>query len=161
MKTLLNIRQEYVSLIDTIEQNEGELTPEMEQALTINRQELSAKSLAYVEFIGNLEAQNDRIDEEIRRLQKLKKRNTHLLDFLQKGLIQAVNEFGPIRTGTYNINVRQSEECVVEDPEQVPDQFKTVRVDVQVDKQAIKRAIKSGEKVPGAHIQTNQHTQIR
>lgn len=161
MKTLLNIRQDYVSLIDKIEQNEGELSPELEEALAINAQELAAKSLAYVEFVGNLNAQNDRIDEEIKRLQKLKRRNTQVLDFLQQGLVKAVNEFGPIQTGTHSINVRQSEECIIEDSEKVPDRFKTIKMEIQVDKQAVKKAIKAGENVPGAHIQTNQHPVIR
>lgn len=161
MKTLLNIRQEYSSLLSEIEQNEGELTPEIEQALTINAEELSAKSLAYVEFIGNTHTQNNRIDEEIKRLQVLKRKNTQLLDFLQKGLVQAVNEFGTIRTGTHTIGLRSSEECVIEDADKIPDRFKTVKIDVQVDKLAVKKAIKSGENVAGAHIQGNQHPVIR
>lgn len=161
MKTLLNIRQEYTSLLDQIEKNEGELTPEMEEALSIHAQELSAKSLAYVEFIGNLISQNNRIDDEIKRLQALKRRNTQVLDFLQKGLVQAVNEFGTIRTGTHTIGVRSSEECVIEDAEVIPDRFKTVKMDIQVDKLALKKAIKSGENIPGVHIQENQHPVIR
>jgi hypothetical protein len=161
MKTLLNIRQEYTNLLTEIEQNEGEITPQMEQALVINAQELSSKSLAYVEFIGNLSTQNNRIDDEIKRLQLLKRKNTQLLEFLQKGLVQAVNEFGVIRTGTHTIGVRHSEECVIEDTDKIPDRFKTVRVDVQVDKLALKKAIKNGENIPGAHIQGNQHPVIR
>jgi hypothetical protein len=161
MKTLLNIRQEYSNMLQEIEQNEGELTPELEDALAINAQELSEKSLAYVEFMGNLNAQNNRIEEEIKRLQSLKRKNTQVLDFLQKGLVQAVNEFGTIRTGTYTIGVRQSEECVIEDSDKVPEKFKTVKMEVQVDKLAVKKAIKSGENVPGAHIQGNQHPIIR
>jgi hypothetical protein len=161
MKTLLNIRQEYTSLLDQIEKNEGEITPELEEALSIHKQELSAKSLAYVEFIGNLTSQNNRIEEEIKRLQILKRRNAQLLEFLQKGLVQAVNEFGTIRTGTHTISVRNSEECIIEDSEKIPDRFKTVRMDIQVDKLAVKKAIKSGENIPGAHIQGNQHPVIR
>ncbi|MDO1450595.1 siphovirus Gp157 family protein [Rhodocytophaga aerolata] len=161
MKTLLNIRQEYTSILQEIEQNEGELTPEMEDALAINAQELSEKSLAYVEFMGNLNAQNNRIEEEIKRLQNLKRKNTQVLDFLQKGLVQAVNEFGTIRTGTYTIGVRHSEECVIEDSDKVPEKFKTVKMEVQVDKLAVKKAIKAGENVPGAHVQGNQHPVVR
>jgi hypothetical protein len=161
MKTLLNIRKEYTDLIHRIEEGEGELTPDMEQALSINRQELAEKSLAYVEFIGNLEAQNDRIDEEIKRLQHLRRQNNHLLTFLQKGLVQAVQEFGTIRAGTHTIGLRHTEECVIEDAERVPDRFKTVRMDIQVDKLAVKRAIRDGENVPGVHIQQNQHPIIK
>jgi hypothetical protein len=161
MKTLLNIRQEYTQILQEIEHNEGELTPEIEQALAINAQEISEKSLAYVEFMGNLNAQNNRIEEEIRRLQMLKRKNTQLLEFLQKGLVQAVNEFGTIRTGTYTIGVRQSDECVIEDTDRIPEKFKTVKMEVQVDKMAVKKAIKSGEQVPGAHVQGNQHPVIR
>jgi hypothetical protein len=161
MKTLLNIRQEYTEILQEIEQNEGELTPEIEEALVINAQELSEKSLAYVEFMGNLNAQNNRIEEEIKRLQLLKKKNTQLLEFLQKGLVQAVNEFGTIHTGTYTIGVRNSEECIIEDSDRIPEKFKTVKMEVQVDKMAVKKAIKSGENVPGAHLQANKHPLIK
>lgn len=161
MKTLLNIRQEYTTILQEIEHNEGELTPEIEEALAINAQELSEKSLAYVEFMGNLNAQNNRIEEEMKRLQAMKRKNTQLLEFLQKGLVQAVNEFGTIHTGTYTIGVRQSEECIIEDSDKVPEKFKTIKMEVQVDKLAVKKAIKSGENVPGAHVQGNQHPTIR
>ncbi len=161
MKTLLNIRKEYTDLITKVEESDGELTPEMEQALAINRQELAEKSLAYVEFLGNLEAQNGRIDEEIKRLQQLKRHNTQMLNFLQKGLVRAVQEFGTIRAGTHTIGLRITEECVVEDSSRVPDRFKTVKMDIQVDKVAVKKALKDGEHVPGVHIQHNQHPVIR
>jgi len=147
--------------LQEVEQNEGELTPEIEEALAINSQELSEKSLAYVEFMGNLNAQNNRVDDEIKRLQLLKRKNTQMLEFLQKGLVQAVNEFGTIHTGTYTIGVRQSEECVIEDTDKIPEKFKTVKMEVQVDKLAVKKAIKSGEQVPGAHVQGNQHPIIK
>ncbi len=140
MKTLLNIRQEYTNILQEIEHNEGELTPEMEEALAINAQELSEKSLAYVEFMGNLNAQNNRIEEEMKRLQAMKRKNTQLLEFLQKGLVQAVNEFGTINTGTYTIGVRQSEECIIEDSDKVPEKFKTIKMEVQVDKLAVKKS---------------------
>jgi hypothetical protein len=161
MKTLLNIRKEYTDLLSRIEEEEGELTPEVEQALTISGQELAEKSLAYIEFIGNLQAQNDRIDDEVKRLQHLKRQNTQLLNFLQKGLVHAVQEFGTIRAGTHTIGLRQTEECVIEDAERVPDKFKTVKMDIQVDKLAVKRALRDGENVPGVHLQQNQHPVIR
>lgn len=161
MKTLLNIRREYADILQDIEENEGELTPELEEALTIHAQELSAKRLAYVEFVGNLQSQNQRIDEEMKRLQQLRRRNAQVLEFLQKGLVEAVNEFGTIRTGTHTIGMRQSDECVIEDADKIPDRFKTVKLDIQVDKLAVKRAIKSGEDVPGAYLQRNQHPVIR
>ncbi len=161
MKTLLNIRKEYTDLLSRIEEGEGELTPEVEQALSISQQELAEKSLAYIEFIGNLQAQNDRIEDEVKRLQHLKRQNTQLLNFLQKGLVHAVQEFGTIRVGTHTIGLRQTEECVIEDAERVPDKFKTVKMDIQVDKLAVKRALKDGENVPGVHLQQNQHPVIR
>ena len=161
MKTLLNIRREYTDLLSRIEEGEGELTPEVEQALSISQQELAEKSLAYIEFIGNLQAQNERIDDEVKRLQHLKRQNTQLLNFLQKGLVHAVQEFGTIRAGTHTIGLRHTEECVIEDAERVPDKFKTVRMDIQVDKLAVKRALRDGENVPGVHLQQNQHPVIR
>ena len=45
-KSLYNINNEYLELINKVENLEGELTPELENALTINKSELEIKSIA-------------------------------------------------------------------------------------------------------------------
>ena len=80
-KSLYHIETEYLTIINQVEELEGELTPELEQQLTINEKELQGKSIAYLEFIGSKEVLNTRIDDEIKRLQAIKKSNNNPSDF--------------------------------------------------------------------------------
>ena len=50
--TLYNIEQEYLTLISEIEALDGELTPEIEEQLTINKEQLESKSVAYLQVIA-------------------------------------------------------------------------------------------------------------
>ena len=93
-KSLYNINNEYLDLISQVENLEGELTTELENALTINKSELEVKSIAYMEVIKQRESLNTRIDEEIKRLQALKKLNDNLVQRLKNNLLNAVSLFG-------------------------------------------------------------------
>jgi hypothetical protein len=53
--TLYNIEQEYLNLISEIESLDGELTPEIEEQLTINKEQLESKSVAYLQVIATKE----------------------------------------------------------------------------------------------------------
>lgn len=92
--TLYNIEQEYLTLISEIESLDGELTPEIEEQLTINKEQLESKSVAYLQVISTKEDLNSAIDIEIKRLQALKKRNSNLVLNLKNRLLEAVNLFG-------------------------------------------------------------------
>ena len=49
----------------------------------------------------------------------------------------------------------------MDDENEVPEEYKTVKVTKTVDKAAIKNAIKSGKEIPGAHIETSETIQIK
>lgn len=162
MKTLYNINNDYLELISQVEQAEGVLTPELEQALTINKSELEVKSIAYVEIIKQRESLNDRIDNEIKRLQALKKSNDTLVSKLKNNLLNAVNIFGNYEAGFIKLSTRKSKQVVVDyDVNDLPKQYKIVKVTETADKVAIKKAIESGEEVEGCRIVENINLTIR
>ncbi len=78
-KSLYHIETEYQQLLQIVEDADGELTEEMENALMINETQLQSKSIAYLEYIGSRESINTRIDEEIKRLQAMKKSMVNLV----------------------------------------------------------------------------------
>lgn len=151
MKTLYKIKDDYLMLVSQIEDAEGEITPEMNEALTLNEKTLKAKSVNYLEFIGSRESLTDRIDEEIKRLQAMKKREKTLVDLLKGKLVEAVEIYGDIELGLKTITTRKSQvvECNLED---LSKEFKTIKVTETPDKTKIKNAIKSGEEVRGASL---------
>lgn len=161
-KSLYKINAEYMELFGRIEMAEGVLTPELEEALVINKSELEVKSIAYVEVIKQRESFNDRIDEEIKRLQAMKKSNDTLVSRLKSNLLQAVSIFGNYEAGFLKIGTRKSKQVVVDyDVNDLPKQYKTVKVTETPDKVAIKKALESGETVYGCRLVENVNLTIK
>ena len=161
-KSLYVIKEEYLDLISQIEQAEGELTPELESALTINKSELEVKSIAYVEVIKQRESFNARIDEEIKRLQAIKKANDNLVLRLKNNLLNAVNMFGNFEAGFLKLSTRKSKSVEVTiDTNDLPKEFKSIKVTEAPDKTAIKKAIESGQEVEGCRIVENINLAIK
>ena len=161
-KSLYIIKEEYLDLISQIEQAEGELTPDLESALTINKAELEVKSIAYVEVIKQRESFNARIDEEIKRLQAIKKSNDNLILRLKNNLLNAVNMFGNFEAGFLKLSTRKSKSVEVNiDTNDLPKEFKSIKVTEAPDKTAIKKAIESGQEVEGCRIVENINLAIK
>ena len=161
-KSLYKINAEYMELFGRIEMADGVLTPELEDALIINKSELQVKSIAYVEVIKQRESLNDRIDEEIKRLQAIKKNNDTLVSRLKTNLLQAVSLFGNYEAGFLKIGTRKSKQVVVDyDVNDLPKQYKTVKVTETADKVAIKKALESGETVYGCRLVENINLTIK
>lgn len=159
--TLYNIKEDYSALMDSIEENEGVLTEDQENALTINKSELEGKSVSYLEVIKSSEAFIGTIDDEIKRLQALKKRNTTLIDTLKSNLLSAVNLFGEFKVGTLTFGTRKSESVHVESVNGLPNEYKTIKVTESANKAELKKALNNGEEIDGVSIQSNLNLKIK
>lgn len=160
MKTLYEITHDYQSLMSEIENNEGEITPELNELLIINETELQTKSIAYLSVIKSSEAFISQIDEEIKRLTALKKRNNTLVDNLKDRLLTAVKLFGNFEVGFTKFGTRKSSQVEVLDVNDLPKEYKVVKVTEQADKVAIKKAIESGQEIKGCSIIENLNLKI-
>ena len=150
--TLYDIKKEYLELINQVEELDGEITPEIEQQLIINQNELQNKAIAYHSVILAKDAFNMQIDNEIKRLQALKKRNNTLIDNLKNRLVGAIQTFGEFTIGTNTFGLRKSERVEVEDVNQLPKEYKTIKVMEQADKVAIKKDLKLGKQIDNCYI---------
>ena len=159
-KSLYHIEKEYLEIITQVDELQGELTPELEEALKINASELKGKSIAYLEFIGSREELNKRVDDEIKRLQAIKKQNNNLVGNLKNRLLEAVKMFGAFEVGLTKFGTRKSTSVQVEDVNSLPKEFKVVKLTEQADKKAIKEALKSGEVIEGCEIVENLNLKI-
>ena len=91
---IFQISNDYLELIATIEDNDGELTPELEEALSINKEELDAKMEAYAHIIKQKQADMKLAKDEIDRLRDLMKRDEKTIDRLKGVLIDTMDIFG-------------------------------------------------------------------
>ena len=159
-ETLYNITEDYIDLLNKIEIAEGEISEEVNQQLEINEQQLQTKSIAYLSVIKTKEALTMQIDEEIKRLQALKKHNSNITNNLKDRLLNAVNLFGAFEVGFTKFSTRNSKAVIVEDVNILPKEFKVVKVTEQADKKAIKQALEDGVIIEGCTIQENKNLKI-
>lgn len=140
-----------------------ELTPELEQALIINQNELQAKAVNYAKVIANYQAESDTIDQEIKRLKAMKESREKKIEWLKESVKKAmlVSGIEKVESPLFKLSVRRSEAVEVDMVEALPNAFQNVKNVVTADKVAIKEAIKRGENITGARLVENFNLQIK
>ena len=142
---------------------EGEFTPEVEQALVINQEQLQEKALNYTHVIKNFEADSQAIDNEIKRLKAMKEAKDNAIDRMKEAVRNAMLASGidKIESSLFKLSLRRSESVEVVNIDQLPDFCKEVKTTVSAHKLNIKQAIKSGLTVEGAVLVENFSLQIK
>jgi hypothetical protein len=159
MKNLFNIDAELYEVYNEIENNGGEMTPELEATLEITEAERMTKGEGYVYVIKQLRSQADMIKSEIKRLQELAKRYESSADKLADTLLQSVVAHGQIKTALVTISSRKSKSVSITDESLLQAEY--LRIKTEPNKTAIKEALESGQEVQGALIVENYSLNIR
>ena len=161
MISLYNINEKMLTLLSEIEANDGELTEDINTQLEITKDELQTKSESYLSVIKGREALNVQIDDEIKRLQAMKKTNNNLVSKLKNSLLNAVNIFGEFEVGLLKFGLRKSTTVevtgIVND---LPKEYKTVKVTEQPNKAEIKKSLQKGKQIEGCALITNYNLKI-
>jgi len=125
--------------------------------------EIKEKAQNIVMLIKNKEADIEAIDNEIKRLQQLKKRHIAQLENVKEYTIYNLNkmEQNSVNTTLGQIRISTSTSVLIENIEQLPAKFVTIKQTMTPDKLAIKKEIKEGNEVPGAKVITNYSLQIK
>lgn len=160
-KTLYQITGETLEIYNQLEESGGDLSPEMEEALIISQTELKTKGQAYIEVLKGNAAFINNIDQEIKRLQAMKKTRSNLSKRLEDRLLDAVKLFGDIDLGLTVITTRKSKAVQVEDVNSLPAEYKNIKIQEQADKKAIKEALEAGEQIKGCSIVENKSLRIK
>jgi len=160
---IYQIQNEFQLIIAEVINNDGEITPELETALTINKEQLQSKAVDYCYVIKQLDYDCEQIDNEIARLNKLKKVRSNLTDRLKNTVSSAMQlfEVEKIETPLIKLSFRNSESVEITNEQQLDACFIVTKTVSTPDKKAIKDAIKSGVFVEGATISYNKNLQIR
>ena len=160
---IYQIQNEFQLIIAEVINNEGEITPELETALTINKEQLQSKAIDYSYVIKQLDSDCEQIDAELKRLQQLKKVRTNLAERLKNTISDAMNlyEVEKIETPLIKLSFRNSESVEITNESQLDPCFIVTKTVTSPDKKAIKDAIKNGVLVEGATISYNKNLQIK
>jgi len=160
-KSLFQISSELMQIWNELKETGGELTPEIEAALTLTNQQLQTKAGNYVSFIKKLESETEHLKETyLKKVQSEIKKRENLISHLKDALLVAVQEFGDIETDRlFKVCLRQSEAVNIYDIDKLPNDYKIF--EPKADKRKIKDSIKAGEDVKGAEIIINNSINIR
>ena len=145
-----------------MEDNGGEITPEIETALAINKSNLQEKSQNYISLIKEIEGRSRTVEIEIKRLQALKKRNDACVLKLKENIANTMRmlEIDEIRTDLNKINFRKSKSVQIEDVEMLPNDCVIIEKK-PISKTELKKRIENGEVINGVSIIENLNLQIK
>lgn len=123
MTNIYNIQQYLFSIFDELEENGGELTPELEEQLNITQEQFKSKIKDYSNIIKMLETDIIAIKEEKARLSDLQKSKEKNIERLKKIMVEAIENFGDttksggkyVDYGTGKVSVRNSQAIEVEE----------------------------------------------
>lgn len=94
MPNIYQLSQELLGIFSLIEENGGELTPEIEECLNITQDSFNSKIESYTNVIKQLTNNIGAIKEEKDRLNDLQKSKEKTIERLEKIIIKAINDFG-------------------------------------------------------------------
>ena len=122
-KSIFEIDKELYALYDEIEEAGGEITPEIEEKLELNGQEMTNKVKSITNYINKLKADLLAIKSETDRLAKLKKSKENIIAGLTKLVLFAINKYGTedkkgkkwFDWGTGKVGVRKSTSVELDD----------------------------------------------
>lgn len=123
MANIFDIKQDFIDIFNELEDNGGELTPELEEKLQVTQETFKDKIKSYSNVIKMLETDIKSIKEEKNRLNDLQKSKENTIERLKNIVVSAIEEFGDtnrsgnkfIDYGTGKISIRNTQAVEVEE----------------------------------------------
>lgn len=128
------------------------------------QEEVQNKSGNIIKVVKSIEGDVKAIDEEIKRLNKLKKAKKNTIDSIKNYTKSQLELMGTkkLQTPFGNISIRNNPvSLVVVDESLIPDKFIGEEVVKTVNKAMIKDLLKDGEKIPGCELQQGTSLTIK
>lgn len=169
--TLFEISEQQRQIEAMLEANEGEITPELEELMTINEENFKQKVEDYRNAILRKKANIDMAKSEKERIAKYIEQENNAIDNMKERLKLAMYQFGYDK---YEINggvggklsFRKSEKTIVDDEDWFfnntdnPAVAQCVLVKKSVNLTEVKNALKDGVDLP-AHNESNESLQVK
>ena len=161
--TLYDLTTEQMVINQLLEENGGELTPELEEALMITEENLSQKTEGYCKAIAIYNNEAAGLKAEIERLTAKKKTAEKAVERMKDSLLDCMKRLNleKINAGTFTVSTRKSKSVEILDESLIPMDYKKEVTTITVDKAAIKKAIDNGVDVEGAKLNENKNIQIK
>lgn len=165
--SLYNLASEYLdlyaALIASADEETGEVDVDIAAALDKVHGSFEEKAVGTAVVVRMLGNEADLIDQEIKRLKRLKDHVEREQGRVKEYLTKACEMTGTesVRGIHASISFRKSEQTIIDNENELPNEYMTVKTTYTPNKTAIKAAIKAGTDVPGAHIEIVRNIQIK
>lgn len=179
--TLYKISNDLDYILNQLEENGGEITPEIEQALAITQEQFAYKCEDYAAAIINIESMAAAAKSEKDRLAKLQKFYDETAKRLRGAIATAMQKYDipKVENGTMRVFLLHTQAVADDyDINAIPKEYKKTKIEVTLDKIAVKKAIleayekakekgeapdvtKMGAYINGVHLDDNYNIQIK
>lgn len=161
--TLYTISRDLGDILGQLEENGGEITPEIEQALVITQEQFTEKAVDYGHAILNFEGMAEAAKAEKQRLDALHKYYANIAKMLRKRITDAMQsfEFDKVEKATMRLSIKKTMAVADDfDINSIPKILKRIKVEEEPDKTNIKGQIlakmkklkEEGKEVPDPSI---------
>ena len=155
MSALYELSGKYLELQKLTDADDSDMARAIADTMEGIGGEIQAKAEAIVTVALNMGADVDAIDAEIARLQERKKaivnRKNSIKDYLRTNM--EATGITKISCPLFTVSCVQGREiAVIDNADEIPDEYVTVKTDIYPDKNAITKALKEGIEIPGARL---------
>ena len=163
MKSIYKISNDRQQLINELIENGGELTPSLQVAFEITKDNFHTECEIGAYSLKEMEYEKYIIKEEINRFNQILKSLEKAEITIKSNIENAMYLFeaDKIETPLIKISFRKSQSVEVTDVNELPNEFKVIKLTETADKLKIKDALKSGIFIEGCSIKTNRNLQIK
>ena len=159
--SLFEISEDQQEIIDAVESFDGEITPEIEQALMINEKNRNQKVMAYVNVFQTSDALISTAQIMKKRCEAIIKRENNKQDRMKASLLSYIKQFGAFTIGVMSFRTKKSSSVKVEvEVNELPEEYRTKNLKITPNLKALKEALNNGEEIDGVSIQNNQNLKI-
>lgn len=149
MSSLYQIRQDHLSLLAAIEDEEGILTEDQSKLLTLNGEDFDNKAISYAYVIKKSLDEAATIKNEIERLSKLKKSAENKAERFKAALDESMIQFGKTEVKTELIKISYRPSKALEVVEGFEDNvLKFINIKMEISKDKVKEAKDNKEEIP-------------
>jgi len=159
--SLYKLTQEMLEVLWAIEENEGELSPELEAILDEVESGRAERFEACLAALQNLEGEALMFKQEADRLKEIAEKRAKAAKNLSKYIASNLDEKEKIATKYGTISIRFSEATETIPGMEVPEQYLNTKIVQKPDLTLIKKSLKEGAELPFARIITNRNLAIK
>lgn len=161
MTTLYELDQEYLKVIDDMQNCEPEEFDQLLNRLNELDENLEIKAENYAKVMAEFKADIQTLTNEIKRLNTKKTTLQNKLNRMNSALEESLKMHNKIslKTPLFNFSFRKSQSVVVEDINKIPTEFLRHQ-EPKADKLALKEYLKTNE-LDGAYIKQSESLSIR